>query len=136
LTVLYDAGCGFCIRCRRWLEAQPRIVALDFVPAHSNQEARRFPRLPRTHDDELVVVSDAGGVYRGPRAWIMCLWALEYYRPWAVRLARPELLPLARLSFDLLSRNRRDLSRLLGLRGDERLAAERCPTCVREEARP
>jgi hypothetical protein len=65
----------------------------------------------------------------------MCLWALEDYRGWAVRLARPEMMPLARLSFDLLSRNRRDLSRLLGLKAEERHAAERCSTCATEPRR-
>ena len=50
LTVLYDATCGFCVRCRRWLEAQPKLVRLDFVPAYSMEEASRFPGLPRAHD--------------------------------------------------------------------------------------
>lgn len=121
LTVLYDAACGFCIRCRRWLEQQPKLLELEFLPAGSAEAARRFPRLEGA-EDELVVVSDEGGVYRGARGWIMCLYALEEYREWSLRLARPALLPLARRAFELVSLNRRSLSRLLRLSPDEEVA--------------
>ncbi|MBK7643357.1 MAG: DUF393 domain-containing protein [Planctomycetes bacterium] len=42
LTVLYDAQCGLCRRARRWLEAQPAYVPLEFVAAGS-PAARAFP---------------------------------------------------------------------------------------------
>ena len=122
LTILYDAGCGFCISCRHWLEEQPKLVELDFVAARSAEAARRFPDLA-TGDDELVAVSDAGGVYREARAFIMCLYALAEYREWSLRLARPGLLPLARRAFELVSRNRKGLSSLLHLASDEKVAS-------------
>jgi predicted DCC family thiol-disulfide oxidoreductase YuxK len=122
LTVLYDAGCGFCISCRHWLEEQPKLVALDFVAARSPEAVRRFPDLT-AEEDELVAVSDAGGVYRGARAFIMCLYALEEYREWSLRLARPGLLPLARRAFELVSQNRKGLSSLLHLASDEKVAS-------------
>lgn len=114
LTVLYDASCGFCVSCRHWLEGQAAYVPLRFVPARSTLAARLFPDLA-TDSEELLAVSDGGDVYSGASAWIMCLWALEEYREWALRLSAPGLLPFARRAFELLSRNRKDVSRSLGL---------------------
>lgn len=115
LTVLYDGSCGFCRRCRRWLEDQAKYLDLEFVAQKSPQVARRFPGLLSPGEaEELVVVSDEGGVYRGATAWIMCLYALEAYREWSLALSAPPLLPFARRAFDLLSRSRWTLSRWLG----------------------
>jgi predicted DCC family thiol-disulfide oxidoreductase YuxK len=123
LTILYDAGCGFCISCRHWMEEQPTLIELDFVAAHSAEAARRFPELEQAKEEELVVVSDEGGIYRGARAFIMCLYALDEYREWSLRLSRPGLLPLARNAFALVSRSRKGLSRLLCLAPEEKVSA-------------
>ena len=125
LTVLYDASCGFCVRCRHWLEREPRHVALEFVPARSELAARRFPGL-RAGADELVVVSDPGEVYRADKAFIMCLWALRRHRARAMRLARPASRALARTVFATLSANRGWLSRLFGSERDEACASGSC----------
>jgi predicted DCC family thiol-disulfide oxidoreductase YuxK len=122
LTVLYDARCGLCSTTRRWLERQRQLVALEFVAAGSPDARRRFPTLA-AEIEELIVVSDEGGVYRGPHAWIICLWALDEYRDWSFRLARPALLPLARDVFEWVSKRRRGLSWLLGIRSDHEIAA-------------
>lgn len=121
LTVVYDASCGFCVRCRRWLERQRALVPLAFVAKGSAEAQCVLPTL-RDGDDELVAVSDEGGVYRGERAFVMCLYALEAYRGWALRLGRPALLPLARQAFDVLSHHRKGLSRLLRLGADDAVA--------------
>jgi predicted DCC family thiol-disulfide oxidoreductase YuxK len=135
LTVLYDARCGFCVHCRRWLERQRALVELEFVPAGSETALRRFPDLREPDPPEdLVVVDDEGGVYRGEDAFILCLYALEDYREWSFRLSGPGLRPLARVAFEWLSRNRRGLSRSLGLAPDDQvvgllrpLRATTCP---------
>jgi predicted DCC family thiol-disulfide oxidoreductase YuxK len=127
LTVLYDGRCGFCVRCRRWLQAQRQLVTLEFVPAGSADARSRFPTLADTPAEELIVVSDEGGVYRGTDAWIMCLYALEEYREWSVRLARPALRPMARAAFEWLSRNRRELSQRLRFAAEEEVAAVLSP---------
>jgi len=121
--VLYDARCGFCSACRRWLEGQRQLVALEFLAAGSSEARRRFPTLAAAEPEELVIVSDEGGVYRGAHAWIMCLWSLEGYRPWAFRLARPALRPLARSVFEWVSGSRQSLSRLPGSPSDDDVAA-------------
>jgi predicted DCC family thiol-disulfide oxidoreductase YuxK len=137
LTVLFDAGCGFCRRCRWWLERQPRYLEMEFVPAGSSEAARRFPGLEPPGDvEELVVVDDEGGVYRNGEAFVMCLYALENYREWSELLAQPSLLPLARAAFEALSDHRRRLSRWLGLETPEGVveslsasAPVECPAC-------
>jgi predicted DCC family thiol-disulfide oxidoreductase YuxK len=155
LYVLYDASCGFCWKCRGWLQQQPQFVDLEFIASRSPEVAQRFPGIhppmsPSSdsaancthvplitcergtcHDpnskegkDELVVISDDGGVYRGAQAFIMCLYALEGYRDWAEWLSSPALLPLARPAFEMLSKNRKLLGDWLHLGGEEYLAAK------------
>ncbi len=118
LYVLYDARCGLCRRARSWLDYQEKLVDLEFVAAGSMMATRLFPTLSAAaagRPEELVVVSDSGGVYRGGHAWIMCLYALEDYRDWSERLSSPALLPLARRGFALISKRRGAISRWLGL---------------------
>jgi predicted DCC family thiol-disulfide oxidoreductase YuxK len=122
LTVLYDARCGFCSACRWWLEGQRQLVTLEFLAAGSPPARQRYPTLAG-ETEELIVVSDEGGVYRGSEAWLMCLWALDEYRDWSFRLARPALLPLVRDVFEWVSKRRRGLSWLLGIRSDQEVAA-------------
>lgn len=124
LTVLYDASCGFCVRCCDWLRRQPQLVPLVFVPARSVEARSLFPELRPGEADELVVVNAGGGVYRGERAFIMCLYALREYRAWSYRFAEPALRPLARRAFDWLSHNRKDLSRFLDLPAQAAPAAD------------
>ena len=132
LTVLYDASCGFCFRCCEWLERQPQLVALDFVAARSVEAQARFPGLRPGAADELVAVSDDGGVYRGERAYILCLYALRDYRAWSYRFAEPSLRPFVRRAFDWLSQNRKDLSKLVGLASRGEVASG--PACDGEGA--
>ncbi|MFJ6574198.1 thiol-disulfide oxidoreductase DCC family protein [Streptomyces sp. NPDC091292] len=90
LTVLYDADCPLCAHVRKWLAGQRRLVPLDFVPAGSDAARQRFPELdPASTLAEITVVGDGGQLYRGPAAWIVCLWALASYRPLAHRLSTP-----------------------------------------------
>jgi predicted DCC family thiol-disulfide oxidoreductase YuxK len=123
LTVLYDARCGLCSSARRWLEGQPQIVPLELLAADSEEARRRFPTLAEAEPEELVAVSDEGDVYRGPQAWIVCLWALEDYREWSFRFARPALLPLVRELVEWLSTRRHRLSRALRMGSDAEIAA-------------
>ena len=114
LYVLYDAECALCRRCRDWLARQPRWIELEFVPLQSPDLARRFVGIEALRPDEqLLVVSDTGAVYRESQAWIMCLYALPAYRVWAQRLATPALQPWARRVCELVSQNRLRLSGLL-----------------------
>jgi predicted DCC family thiol-disulfide oxidoreductase YuxK len=123
LYILYDPRCGLCSWARRWLARQPAYLDLTFVPAGSERALQLFPGLTRPGEvEELVVVSDDGAVYRDSRAWIMCLYALEEYREWALRLAHPLLLPLARQAFALLSKHRRRISRWLRLASEVEIA--------------
>ena len=97
LTVLYDDRCPLCRAFSSWLGRQPLLVGLDVVPAGSTTARQRFPSLD--HDrtlEEVTVVSDAGEVWTGAHAWVMCLWATAAHRAQAELLARPSGLPMAR----------------------------------------
>ncbi|KNB51012.1 thiol-disulfide oxidoreductase DCC family protein [Streptomyces caatingaensis] len=97
LTVLYDARCALCSSVRDWLARQRQLVPLDLVPAASEEARRRLPRLDHSASlEEITVVGDGGQVYRGAAAWVVCLWALDAYRPLAHRLGTPSGMRLAR----------------------------------------
>jgi predicted DCC family thiol-disulfide oxidoreductase YuxK len=114
LTVLYDAGCGFCVRCRWWLAMQPAFFELECLPAGSPEARRRFPGLESlAAPDELVVVDDEGGIYEGAHAWLMCLYALQEYRELSLQLSSPLLLPMARKVFEWVSSRRKKISEWL-----------------------
>jgi predicted DCC family thiol-disulfide oxidoreductase YuxK len=97
LTVLYDDRCPMCRTFSTWLARQPLLVTLDLVPAGSESAQRRFPALDHERTlEEVTVVSDAGAVWTGAHAWVMCLWATAPHRALAESLARPSRLPLAK----------------------------------------
>lgn len=111
LHVLYDGECPLCQRCRAWLAAQSAYFTLRFTPYQQAVFDRRFQGVDSLRpDQEMLVISDTGDIWQGAHAWIMCLWALREYRPWALRLSRPGLQPLARKIVAALSKNRRRLS--------------------------
>lgn len=119
LTVLYDPTCGLCVRCRQWLAKQPALIPMRFVPQGSAQQEKLYPGFITLTDDqgraeELVVIDDAGGVYRNDKAWVMCFYALREYRALSMRLARPGMSGLARRAYHLIAANRRALSWLTG----------------------
>ena len=125
LTVLYDATCGFCVKCRWWINLQPKYVEIEMLPAGGPDALARYPELNAPgFKEELLAIDDEGGVYRGTAAWLMCLWALEDYRDWAERLSTPVLRPLARGAFAALSAGRKKLSKWFALAPEEELVEE------------
>lgn len=136
LYILYDPACGLCTRIQTWLVRQPAYIALHPIAAGSDAAMRLFPALPQSEkSDEVIVISDNGGVYFGDHAWLMCLYALRNYREFSRRIASPRLLPLARQAFTLISRNRHSISKWLRLLPEEevrrRLNDVIAPRCVR-----
>ncbi|WP_437286894.1 DCC1-like thiol-disulfide oxidoreductase family protein [Sorangium sp. So ce406] len=106
ITVLYDADCALCVRCRMWMGRQAALVEIEFLPAGSSEAAARFGDVPWLGED-LVVVSDRGEVWAGPAAFIVALWALERYREWSYRLSGDTLSKVAEGFFHALSGNRK-----------------------------
>jgi len=90
--------------------SKPKYLDLVFVPASSDEARSRYPQLDHALTlTDLTVISDQGAVYRGPKAWLMCLWALREYREWSLRLSTPELLPTAKRVISMISQNRYQL---------------------------
>ena len=131
LYVFYDARCGVCSSAHRWLEAQPAHLPLRLLASDSPEGRALLSALPK---GELTVISDAGDVWLGDHAFLVCLWALRRYRGWARRLASPLLRPLARQAFEAVSKNRRALSDWMGLVSEadlkRRLEEVNIPPCL------
>ncbi len=106
ITVVYDAACALCVRCRAWMSGQPAYVELEFLAAQSKEAQRRYGGVPWL-GEELVVVSDEGAVWIGPAAFLVALWSLEAWREWSYRLSGDAFAPMAERFFHALSGNRR-----------------------------
>jgi predicted DCC family thiol-disulfide oxidoreductase YuxK len=112
LTVLFDPSCSLCRAARWWLEGQNKYVPMEFIGAGTSVAAQRFPGLdPASTLKEITVIGDGGQVYRGAKAWLMCLWALREYRQRAIRWSRPDRMQYARRFVAWVSRNRKVLQR-------------------------
>jgi predicted DCC family thiol-disulfide oxidoreductase YuxK len=96
LTVWFDGDCGLCRRVARWLDRQPKFVPLHCVAAQSQTPDTSCPLDTGELLDRLTVTASDGAVYRGTKAWIMCLWALREYRGWSLTLSQEALWPWAR----------------------------------------
>ena len=91
LTIFYDPRCGLCAKFRAWLEAQPKRVAVEFLPYDCTEAALRFPNLLAIGaDKDVVVLADDGRWWQGSSAWLACLWTTYEYRAWSFRLAVAE----------------------------------------------
>jgi predicted DCC family thiol-disulfide oxidoreductase YuxK len=124
LTVFHDPQCGMCCGFRRWLEAQPRWVAVEFVDWASDEAERLLPGIRAMGAGrDVVVLADDGRWWQGTAAWLTCLWATREYRAWSHRFAAPVFQPMVRKVVHLLSENRLTFSRLLRLPNDATLAA-------------
>lgn len=130
LYIIYDPHCGLCSRVREWMLQQPSYLPLQFVASGSRRAQHQFPQVA---EGDLAVISDTGEAWLGDNAFVICLWALKRYRRWALRLARPAMLPLARRAFHALSDHRLKISELMNFTSDaelaDRLRSEQGPTC-------
>ncbi len=140
LYVLYDGACGLCARFRQWLTQQPKFVPLVFIPLQDATLEERFPGVRAQHPErEILVIDERGQFYRGPQAWVMCLWALKRYRELSLRLAAPELLPVVQKVCTLVSSHRLRLSQVLGLHDQQlvqRVSSVVGPSCDSQQCVP
>lgn len=128
LTVLYDPACRLCAFVRDWLVRQRQLVRLEMVPVGSPEARRRFPDLDHAATErEITVIGDAGQLYRGDSAWLVCLWALADHRPLSHTLASPTGRKLARAAVLAASRYRESQHRDKGAARWEPGAAARLP---------
>ncbi len=123
LFVLYDPHCGLCDVIRGWMLDQRTSFQIEIIASGSLRAHTLFPEI-ESNPDELVVVDDEAEIYRGDSAFIICLYALDAYRAWAIRLSSPVLRPFARRAFEMLSKNRKKISDLLAMANDEVIARE------------
>ena len=140
LYVLFDHSCGLCTAAARWLREQPAFILIITMPATSDRAAAKFPELnlgrgapgqgAAAAPEQVIAITDDGHVYRGPAAWIMCLWALKRYRAWSLVLAQPHWRPRVARIIDGLGRRRLMLSRLLMLEAEADAVARGDPDSV------
>ncbi len=126
LTIVYDAGCPFCQRCRAWVEGQLAIVPCRFVPLTSARARSLMGGRIPGDGRELVVVADDGAFWAGSDAFLMVLWALEDYRGFASLLSARPVRPFAELFFGVVSSSRPLLSSIFG--GGARCEEGHCGT--------
>lgn len=114
ITLFYDDQCAFCRNVKAWLDGLPKHVPIRTVPYASPAARQIFPDIERYQPDrEILALTDAGGLYLGGDAWIICLWATRTHRKWAKRLSSPTLRPMAKKIAAAVASHRYDLSKFL-----------------------
>ncbi|MEM7516455.1 MAG: DCC1-like thiol-disulfide oxidoreductase family protein [Planctomycetota bacterium] len=114
LTVIFDPSCRLCRRAKAWLLDQPGYVPFEFLPALGEATKKRFPTLDHSNTlGDLTVIADGRAVYRGARAWVLCLWATRSYRGLSLTMGSKAAFPLAKKFVDRISKNRYHISRML-----------------------
>ncbi len=103
LTVFVDGDCPLCRRVADWLLRQPTFVTLHVRRAQSAAGTAACPLSLDQLLEKVTVTASDGAVYRGTKAWLVCLWALRNWRGFAMRLAGPRLLPWANRLFALVT---------------------------------
>ena len=109
VMVLWDGNCGFCRRCVRWVEAQPRGGRYTAVPY---QQAPRPPMTDALADAcsrAVHVVLPGGEILRGGDAVLWVLADLGW--PGARILRLWPFLPVVRVVYGIVARNRLAFSR-------------------------
>lgn len=107
LTVLYDSRCSLCQWATQWLTSKPMFIDIQFVAAASSTARAMFPNIDHEATlRDITAIDDDGYVYQNEKAWVMCLWCTEQYRPAAIRLASPRMLPMTKRFVRLVSRYR------------------------------
>ena len=83
VTLIYDGGCGFCIRSLRLLRALDWFGVCRYIASQDPSITTRFPAFSATDFDEaMYAVSEDGVTYRGffafrralramPAAWLL-----------------------------------------------------------------
>jgi len=113
VLVLYDADCGICRRLADGLKRRGVGVA-PIRSATGDVELRDLPDAAR--NAAVHAVDDRGRRLSGAAALPLILGALPRLA-WAATLAELLPAPSRRLGYAAVARNRRVLSRVLGLRG-------------------
>lgn len=111
--VFYDAGCPVCVGCKAWLEGSAQHVPLALLDCRGLVARTRYAQLPWL-GRELVVVGERGEVWVGPRAFLVCLWALRTWRPLATLLATEPFWALGEVLFRFVSDHRGAFGALVG----------------------
>lgn len=113
--VLYDAECPLCVFQMRLLTWLDWFNALALVPLTDPRAQQAAPQLDR---EQLLAamhcVRKDGRIFRGARCIRFVGMRLPFLIPVALILWVPGVIWIAEKVYDLVSRNRRTLSRLFG----------------------
>lgn len=114
MTVLYDADCGICTHTARVFATLDRRRRIDFVPLRGSELSDAPPR----HQLEGVLhARNADGTwFTGGEVFVQIARRIPILVPLSLVARLPFAMPAIDAAYDLVARNRRRLSQLLGLK--------------------
>lgn len=113
IEIFYDGHCGVCSSFVEWLTSQDRAIEVRCLAYQSDEAQRVFPEINSLKpDQEMVVRTDTGEVFRGAEGWVWCLWSCAKYKDIAKLMNSKLMLPVAKKVCLLASKNRLKLSKL------------------------
>lgn len=129
LIIFYDGGCGLCGQLKNFFEKEAEPGRLQFVPYQSPRAERWIPRIADFQPErEMLALTPEGERLSGVESWLKMLGTTRRFRLLAKGLGLPVIRPLTRWVYRSGARNRRVLSRFLGLKNltSEEIQCERC----------
>ena len=125
LEIIYDDRCALCQRCAAKLTTEPAYIKLKPISRTHAANHHQYKHLMQNiGQDEMVAVGNDGSVYRGEKAYLMCLWATRRWRKLSIRLSRPALRGAVRSACHLIARSRHLISGLISVDDDEQIATK------------
>lgn len=118
MILAYDADCGFCSATARWLMSLdfPGTVSLAIVPYQDPALPIRMPAVDLSHADGGVqLLAEDGRMLRDAEAIGEILENARGYRWLGILIGLPLVSIAARAGYRCVARNRRRISRVLGL---------------------
>ena len=118
LTLFYDADCGFCSASVDWITRQAASSNLDLatIPYQDPSGPAKFPGIDWEHNDRGVQTLDERGVVkRDSSALATCLKAMPAWNWLGTIMDLPILRLFIHLGYKVVAKNRRHISRWLGM---------------------
>lgn len=116
LTVFFDADCGFCQASCEWLERHDKTCAMRFFPYQMPNLAELYPQVDLAHADRgLQTLLQDGRLLKNERAVAACLKKIPGCRWLGHLIVFPLFWPFCAIVYWIIARNRRRISRWLGL---------------------
>ncbi|MFT5037311.1 MAG: putative DCC family thiol-disulfide oxidoreductase YuxK [Candidatus Azotimanducaceae bacterium] len=116
ITILYEADCGFCNVCRRFVEKRDSNGTFTFIDIYSEEASNLIRKTghPQSREYDSIVVTNGQNLYL--HKYPACLYIAKRLRqPWPLLALLLRIIPnfIGNWGYDLVAHNRKHLSKVV-----------------------